>query len=108
MLQVLIAIIVASGFFVSGGVESALSPALGGLVALLPNCYLAYKIYLSRHMAAKKAVRSFYTGEMVKILMTAAIFALIFQIPGLNLLTLLVGYLAVLSVFWFALILWRD
>ena len=108
LLQVLIAIVIASGFFVMGGLNSALSPALGSIVALLPNCYFAYKIYLSRNKEAKKIVRSFYSGESAKILLTAALFALVFQIPDVNLLTLLAGYMAVLSVFWFALILWRD
>ncbi len=108
LVQVLIAISVASGFLVLGGWKNALSPMLGSLVALLPNCYFAYKIYLSRNLEAKKIVRSFYMGESTKILMTAALFAMVFQIPDINFLTLLIGFLAVLSVFWFALIMWRD
>jgi len=108
LLQVLIAGLIASGFFVLGGWKNALSPALGCVIALLPNCFFAYKMFLSRNLEAKKIVRSFYTGESTKIILTAALFAIAFQIPDLNLLTLLVGYLAVLSVFWFALILWRN
>lgn len=108
LLQVLIAILIASGFFVLGGWKNALSPFLGSIVALLPNCYVAYRLYLSRNWDAKKMVRSFYASESKKILLTAALFAMVFQIPNVNLLTLLVGYLAVLSVFWFALVLWRN
>jgi len=108
LLQVLIAILIASGFFMLGDSKKALSPALGSVIALLPNCYFAYKIFLSRNLDAKKIVHSFYTGESTKIILTAALFAMAFKIPDVNLLTLLVGYLAVLSVFWFALILWRD
>ncbi len=108
LLQILIAISMASGFFVLGGWKNALSPLLGCLIALLPNCYFAYRLYLSRNWEAKKIVRSFYTSESKKIVLTALLFAIAFQIPEINLLTLLAGYLAVLSVFWFALILWRD
>ena len=108
LLQILIAILVASGFFVLGGWKNALSPFLGSIVALLPNCYVAYRLYLSRNRGARKIVRSFYASESGKLILTAALFAIAFQIPGVILPTLLLGYLAVLSVFWFALILWRD
>lgn len=91
-----------------GGWKNALSPFLGSIVALLPNCYVAYRLYLSRDWDAQRIVRSFYASESWKIILTATLFAIVFQIPDVNLLTLLVGYLAVLSVFWFALILWRD
>jgi ATP synthase protein I len=106
--QVLIAILMASGFLLQGGLQSAMSPMLGGLAAFLPNCYFSYRLYRSRNLDAKRMVRSFYTGESIKMLLTAAIFIIIFQMPGINFLTLLVGYLAVLSVFWFALLLWRE
>ncbi|WP_349431980.1 ATP synthase subunit I [Methylomarinum sp. Ch1-1] len=108
LMQVLIAISVASGFFVLGGWKNALSPFLGSSIALLPNCYFAYRLYLSRNWDAKKIVRSFYASESKKLFLTAALFAIAFQIPDINLLTLLIGYLAVLSTFWFALILWRN
>ncbi len=107
-LQALIAVLVASGFFVLGGWKNALSPVLGSIVALLPNYFFAYKVFLSRNMDAKRIVRSFYAGESTKIILTAVLFTMVFQVPDLNLLTLLVGYLAVLSVFWFALVLWRN
>ena len=108
MLQVLIAMLIASGFFVLGGWKNAMSPFLGSIVALLPNCYFAYRMYLSRNWDANKIVRSFYASESKKLFLTAALFAMVFQIPDVNLLTLLIGYVAVLSVFWFALILWRN
>ncbi len=108
LLQALVVMVIASGFLMLGGWINALSPAMGGVIALLPNCFFAYKMFLSRNLEAKKIVRSFYTGESTKIILTAALFTMVFQIPNLNLLTLLIGYLAVLSVFWFALILWRN
>jgi ATP synthase protein I len=108
LMQVLIAILLASGFFMIDGWKNALSPALGSIVALLPNCYFALKMYLNRHREAKFIVRSFYTGESAKLLLTAALFAMVLQIPNINFMTLMIGYIAVLSVFWLALIVWRE
>lgn len=108
ILQVVVGILVAAGFYLAGGWHRAISPALGGLAALLPNIYFAFRMYLVKGKEAKKIVRSFYAGESGKILLTALLFYLIFQVPEINLLTLLAGYMAVLSVFWFALLLWRD
>lgn len=90
------------------GWKYALSPVLGSIIALLPNGYFALKMYLNRHRQAKFIVRSFYAGETAKIMLTAALFAMVLQIPDINFLTLMIGYLSVLSVFWLALILWRD
>ncbi len=108
ILQVIVGIMVAAGFFLAGGWHMAVSPALGGLAALLPNIYFAFRMYLVKGKEAEKIVRSFYAGESGKIFLTALLFYLIFQVPEINLLTLLAGYMAVLSVFWFALLLWRD
>jgi len=106
--QVLMATLVASGFLLMGGWKSAISPLLGGVVAVVPNLYFAYKVYLARHQEAQGVVNAFYTGETVKLILTAALFSIVLQIPSVNFLTLLAGYVAVLSVFWFALFYWRD
>lgn len=102
------AAMVASGFLLIGGWKNALSPMLGGLVALLPNLYFAYKVYLAKDLGAQSIVNAFYTGETVKLILTVALFVIVLQIPSVDFLTLLVGYIAVLSVFWFALFWWRD
>jgi ATP synthase protein I len=106
--QVLMAALVASGFLLIGGWKSAVSPLLGGFVAILPNLYFAYKIYLAKDLGAQSIVNAFYAGETVKLILTVALFSIVLQIPSVDFLTLMVGYTAVLSVFWFALFLWRD
>lgn len=106
--QVLMAALVASGFLLIGGWNNAISPLAGSVVALLPNFYFALKIYLARNQSAQGILNAFYAGEAVKLTLTAALFALALQIPAVNFLTLLAGYAAVLSVFWFALFYWRD
>lgn len=105
--QVLMATLVASGFLLMGAWKSALSALLGGLVALIPNLYFAYRLHLVRHAGARKVVNAFYSGETIKLALTAALFILALQIPAVDFLILLLGYTAVLSVFWFALLTWR-
>lgn len=104
ILQAFIIIAISSGFAVVSGLQSAKSPFLGALAAFIPNLYFALRILRTSGQGAKKIVNSFYAGESGKLILTAVLFYLIFQIPNINILTLLLGYIAVLSVFWFALI----
>lgn len=101
--QVLIITVLSLGFAV-GGWQKAFSSALGGLAAFIPNLFFALRVSASAGQEPRKILRSFYAGESVKLFMTAALFVLIFQIPGLKIMPLLAGYIAALSVFWFALL----
>ncbi len=106
-LQILIIIVVSAGFYIAGGSLKALSPLLGGLTAFIPNLYLALRMARTTGQDAQKIVRSFYAGETGKLVLTAMLFFMIFQIPNIELLPLLAGYVSALSIFWFALIM-RD
>ena len=101
--QMLIITVLSLGFAV-GGWQKAFSSALGGLAAFIPNLFFALRVSASAGQEPRRILRSFYTGESVKLFLTAALFLLIFQIPSLEVLPLLVGYVAALSVFWFALL----
>jgi len=105
IMQASIALSITIGFLVFGTESMALSSIIGGLTAFLPNLYFAYRISLSKGESAKKIVQSFYSGESRKVLMTCALFAVAFQVPGVQFLPLMVCFVAVLSVFWLALIL---
>lgn len=89
-----------------GGETAARSALLGGLVAFLPNAYFASRIGAAQHhKTAHEIVRSFYFGETVKLVATAALFALVLHVPGVSFGPLLGAFIAVLMVFWFALLL---
>jgi ATP synthase protein I len=107
-LQILMVILIASGFFFVGGLDYAMSPLLGGAAAVLPNLYFAFRAVRVRSGDAQAVVRGFYAGEAGKLILTAILFYLIFQLPGIRFLPLLAAYAAVLSTFWFALILRSD
>lgn len=101
--QILIIGFVSLGFVVGGG-QKALSSALGGLAAFVPNLYFALRVSQTETQEARKILRSFYIGESVKLLLTAALFIIIFHIPNIEIVPLLAGYISALSVFWFALL----
>ncbi|MGR8979630.1 MAG: ATP synthase subunit I [Gammaproteobacteria bacterium] len=102
--QALITVMTASGFAAFDGGLMAVSAAFGGVAAFIPNLYFALMMHRASGQEARKFVRAFYAGETGKLLITAALFTLIFQIPNIEILPLLAGYLAALSVFWFALL----
>lgn len=102
--QILVTMAVSLAFGL-GGWHKALASVLGGLAAFIPNLYFALRITRSEGQEARKILRSFYVGESVKLLLTAAIFALILRIPDIEILPLFASYVAALSVFWFALLL---
>jgi ATP synthase protein I len=101
--QVLIIAVVSLGFGVVGW-QKAFSATIGGFAALIPNLYFAFRVAGSVEQDARKILRSFYVGESVKLLLTVALFMLIFQIPNIEILPLMAAYVAALSVFWFALL----
>jgi len=102
--QILAIIIMTTGFALAKGRSEALSAVLGGAAAFIPNLYFALRVYKSAGQEARKIVRSFYAGESGKLLLTGALFFMIFQLPNIQILPLLSVYVAALSVFWFALL----
>jgi ATP synthase protein I len=100
----MIILIITAGFAITGGWRQGLSSALGGIAAFIPNLYFALRIVRSSGQPARKIVNSFYAGESGKLLLTAVLFIMIFKVPNIQILPLLTGYIAALSVFWFALL----
>ncbi len=102
--QLLIILIITAGLAGYGGMHYAISSALGGVAAFVPNLYFALRIHKATGLPARKVMNAFYAGESGKLILTAALFVLIFKVPNIAILPLLLGYIAALSVFWFALL----
>jgi ATP synthase protein I len=85
----------------------ARSAFLGGLAGFLPNLFFASHVLRAKDASARRIVRAFYLGETLKILSTALMFFLILQLDGIEWVPLLAGFVAVILVFWFALLI-RD
>lgn len=101
--QILIILIMTVGFAMKDEQQS-LSAVLGGMAAFVPNLYFSLWIQRSSGQEARKILNSFYVGESGKLLLTAVLFVMIFQVPNIQILPLLISYVAALSVFWFALL----
>jgi len=108
LMQASIVVGVSVGFLVYAGENWGISSVIGGMTAFLPNLYFAYRISLANGESAKKIVQSFYSGESRKVLMTCALFAIAFQVPGVQFFPLMACFVSVLSVFWLALILFAQ
>jgi len=101
--QLIIVLLVIVVFFLFGSGISAKSALYGGLAALIPNWYFARKTTQHKGEEARKVVRSFYAGESGKLIITAALFAMIFQDPEIEFMAVFTAYVLALTVFWFAL-----
>jgi ATP synthase protein I len=87
---------------------AAISAILGGLVSIVPTAYFATKLF--RHhgaQAARQIVSSFYKGEALKIILTIALFGLVFKFFNIIPLIFFAVYIMVQMVFWFAPLIFR-
>lgn len=84
------------------GVSAAIGALSGGMIVWLPNCYFAYRAFRYRGArAARLIVRAFYAGVTGKILLTAALFALVFvNLKPLNAPAIFIGYICVQTLNW--------
>ncbi len=84
------------------GTIAAVSAAAGGIACLVPNAYFASRAF--RYSGARSAMlilNSFYSGQAMKLLLTALIFTLIFiYLKPLNAGALFGGFVLVQSVIW--------
>ncbi|MDV7210834.1 F0F1 ATP synthase subunit I [Azotobacter beijerinckii] len=110
VVQALVGLAAAAACGVFFGLVAGYSALLGGLIAWLANLYFAHKAF--RYFGArsvKAVVQSLWSGEMGKLILTAALFALVFVgVQPLELLALFGGYLLVLGTGASALLLMRN
>jgi len=84
----------------SKGPVAGYSGLLGGLVALVPNAYFAYRVYrYSGARSVRAIVGELYAGEAGKLILTAALFvSVLMAVKPLEVAALFGCYLAVLAV----------
>ena len=104
MAQLAITLAVSFGFMLGSGAAAGLAALAGGLINVLANLYFAWRVFACARRTPKQMVRDFYMGEAVKLLMTAALFALAIAVFELAFVPLLTAFVAGLLVFWLALL----
>lgn len=85
--------------------RSAGSALAGGGVCVIASAYMARRMFkVPAQAPAAMVVRAFYIGEVAKIGISVALFALAIIYIDLNIPAFLLTYIAALSTYWFALL----
>lgn len=85
------------------GVSSARSVLLGGLVCLVPQALFARVLFRDqRARFSQQIVKRAYRGEAIKLLMSAALFAMVFRWMDVVPVMFFAGYFLIHVTFWFA------
>ncbi len=103
MIQSGAVILVAIGTTLAVNAEWGFSALVGGGIFVIANTVFATCAFLfSGARAAKKITASFYTGEALKILITVALFSLVYMYMQVELVPLKLTYLLALGINIFA------
>lgn len=89
---------------VAGGASWALASALGGLACLLPQTWFAWRMFRAGPGDPPRVMlAAFYQGEMVKLAGIVVILVAVFRAwPAVPLAPLVLTFIAVQAVHWFA------
>lgn len=103
--QLLVAAAAAGVLLVVRGQRDAFSALVGGAISALGSSCLALRMFRTAPDGAPaRIVRAFYTGEAAKIGLTVLLFAFALVRLDVNVLVMLLTYLATQLVNWFALL----
>ncbi|MDX1609201.1 MAG: ATP synthase subunit I [Halofilum sp. (in: g-proteobacteria)] len=88
----------------AGGAETAAASGLGGLACLLPQAWFAWRVFrVGAGDSPQAMLAAFYQGEVVKLALVAIALVAIFRAwPGVPLAPLVLTFMAVQAVHWFA------
>ena len=103
--QALVTVVAALGMYVGSGPRGALSALTGGMICVLSGAYLAQRMF--RFKPGKPPallVRAFYVGEAVKLALTALLFLIAIVYMDVDILIVILTYMAALSMYWLALL----
>ncbi|GAK87201.1 ATP synthase protein I [Vibrio ponticus] len=99
MIQLGAVTLVAAGMAATVNIEWGLSALIGGGICVLANAVFALCAFMfSGARAAKKVAASFYTGEVLKILITVVLFSFAYMYIQVELVPLKLTYLLALGI----------
>ena len=95
----------AAGLLFGVSIKSAYSALIGGGISTASSLYLVGRLFrFPEGTPPGRIIRAFYMGEAVKILLTAALFAVAIVFLKVDILFMLLAFMLTLSVYWFALL----
>ncbi len=87
------------------GKTAAYSALVGAIIAIVPNFYLARRLLRSGPGATpSESLRGIYTGELLKIAFTIALFVIAIRLLNVVFLIVVTSYLAMVASNWLALL----
>jgi len=91
--------------FVLSGITAALSASVGGAIGLVATAYFAYRVLFlaGPGSTASQIARAFYIAEVIKIVMTGVLFALVLVWLDVMFLPFFLTYSATMLAYWIAL-----
>ncbi|WP_038175783.1 MULTISPECIES: F0F1 ATP synthase subunit I [Vibrio] len=99
MIQLGAVTLLAAGMAVAVNAEWGLSALIGGGIFVIANAVFALCAFMfSGARAAKRVAASFYTGEVLKILITVALFTVVYMYMQVELVPLKLTYLLALGI----------
>ena len=103
MCQLSLTLLLAGVSALISGPMAGLSAILGGLVSIIPNAYFARTLFQYQGaQAARQIVNRFYKGEAMKLLLTVALFVMVFKWFSIVPLVFFLVFITVQMVFWFS------
>jgi ATP synthase protein I len=103
--QLGVALALAAGLGWWAGGDAAHAVLVGALVAIVPNWFLAARLKRrARGATPVAALYGLYTGELLKIVFTAALFVIAIRLLDAAFPLVLATYCAMVAVNWFALL----
>ena len=107
-LQLLVAGCVTLVFVLASGPMAAKSAAIGGAIAFIPGAFYAWRLIVSRDSTPSRLLRAHFVAEAGKLALTFVLFAATFVwMKDVSAIPLFMAYIAVLLVYWLALILFK-
>lgn len=98
-----IAAVAVATAWLAGGQPAAIAATLGGLTCLLPQVWFAWRVFAADPAKPASMLGALYVGEGVKLASIAVAFVAIFRVwPEVPPLPLILAFIAVQTVHWFA------
>lgn len=104
LLQMLAAGALTLGWLLFIGWKAAISALSGGLAAVLPSLYFAYRFFAATQARqVNRIIKAFYWGELTKLLLTGALVIIFLRLwPEIELLPFFSSFVGACMGFWLA------
>lgn len=101
--QLVVSAIFSLAFYLFASFHAAVSAFLGGCVSCVPGVLFASILF--KHKGARnsaKIAKAFYLGEVLKLLVSGALFTLIFNLIDVHALAFFLTFIFVQALYWCA------